>query len=306
MVQYLVNTLGLCKAMYMPYTNNPNLPHIRMDAVRLVRAGWSLRRVGRHYGYSPSAIMNWMRRAPQDPRSVIPTRSSRPHHHPAELSCDLVEKIIALRHEYRRDAFFLHHLLRKEGWEVSLSSVKRTLKRNELIYPSRWKKWHQYPPRPTAEKPGILVEIDTVHVGAPQERVSLYTLLDVCSRWAHAHPCLKINTHRSLRFVDKARDMAPFDFQTLQSDHGAEFSRWFTKRILERGLFHRHSRIRAPNDNAHLERFNRTIQDECISRLPRNIIVWRKEVPEYLKYYNTERAHMGLNMKTPSEVLRSY
>jgi transposase InsO family protein len=95
--------------------------------------------------------------------------------------------------------------------------------------------------------------------------------------------------------------MAPFPFTTLQSDHGAEFSKWFTKRIVERGMAHRHSRVRQPNDNAHLERWNRTLQEECLSRVPRSIRSYQKEIPDYLRYYNTERPHMALEMKTPRE-----
>jgi transposase InsO family protein len=246
-----------------------------------------------------------MAKAPRDGRKVIPTRSSRPHHHADELKDDVVDAILAYRKKYERDAFFIHHMMQRDGIDVSLSSVKRTLKRNQLTYPSLWKKWHTYPPRPIAEKPGILVEIDTIHVGAPENRLYLYTLLDVHSRWTHAIPSLRISTHRSLSFVDAARDRASFAFQTIQSDHGSEFSKWFTKRILERGLSHRHSRIRTPNDNAHIERFNRTIQDECIKRIPKNFRLWQKEIPEYLRYYNTERPHMGLGMKTPEEIIKS-
>ncbi|MBU0597550.1 integrase core domain-containing protein, partial [Patescibacteria group bacterium] len=33
---------------------------------------------------------------------------------------------------------------------------------------------------------------------------------------------------------------------------------------------------------------------------------YQKEITEYLHFYNTERPHMGLNMKTPMQVVRSY
>lgn len=183
--------------------------------------------------------------------------------------------------------------------------MKRTLRRHELSRFSRWKKWHQYPERPAPETPGILVEIDTIHDGDFRERMGLYTLIDVCSRWAYAVPTIGMNTRKSLAFVREAQDEAPFAFKTIQSDHGSEFSQWFTKRIAERGMAHRHSRIRTPNDNAHLERFNRTIQEECLSRCVRDIRVWRREIPECLRYYNTERPHMGLEMKTPNDILKT-
>lgn len=286
--------------MYMAYTNNPKMPHVRMEAVRRVRMGESIRKVARHMGYSHASVINWLKRAPHDRRArVIPTHSSRPRHHPDELARGIVDTIVTYRKKYRRGAEVLRELLRQDGIFVSLSSVKRTLKRNELTYPSKWKKWHQYPLRPVPETPGILVEIDTIHVGAPEDRLYIYTLLDVCSRWAYAIPSLRISTHRSLRFVDGANVISPFDFRTLQSDHGPEFSKWFTKRIVERGMAHRHSRVRTPNDNAHLERFNRTIQDECVNRLPSNFRIWQKEIPEYLRWYNEKRPHLGLGLKTP-------
>jgi transposase InsO family protein len=290
----------------MAYTTNPHLPKLRMDTVRLVRQGWSTRRVARYSGFNQSTIVRWVKKAPRHGNAVIPTLSSRPWHHPRELNSEVVQRILEYRKKYRRCAEVLHYLLLRDGILVSLSSVKRTLKRSGLIYPSKWKKWHRYPPRPLAEKPGILVQIDTIFDGKPRDRLYVYTLLDVCSRWSYALPTDRITTHRSLSFVKEARKISPFDFQTLQSDHGSEFSKWFTKRIIEFGLFHRHSRIRTPSDNGHLERFNRTLQEECLLRVPRSLNSWRKEIPEYLHFYNTERSHMALEMKTPLEVMRSY
>ena len=290
--------------MYMAYSNNPNLPRVRMEAVRMVRSGFSTRKVARHFGFTHSAIVKWIAKAPADGRLAIPTQSSRPWTHPQALSSEMVETILNYRRERNQCAEILHYRLRTDSYQVSLSSVKRTLQRNQLTRFSKWKKWHQYPPRPLAEKPGVLVEIDTIHDGGHENRLYIYTLLDVCSRWAFAVPSLRINTHRSLRFVEKAKLWSPFRFQTLQSDHGPEFSKWFTKRINERGISHRHSRVRQPNDNAHLERFNRTIQEECLARIPRSLASWQKEIPEYLRYYNTERPHMGLQMKTPIDIIK--
>lgn len=290
----------------MAYSNNPNLPRVRMGAVRLVRSGWSTVKVARHLGFSQSAIVKWVARASEDRRAqTVPTQSSRPYHHPHELAPDVVSAILEYREKYRRGAEVLQYLLARDGIAVSLSSVKRTLRRNHLTYPSQWKKWHQYPLRPLPESPGILVEIDTIHDGIPENRLYIYTLLDVCSRWAYAIPALHINTHQSLRFVDAGRAQAPFAFATLQSDHGSEFSKWFTKRILERGMAHRHSRVRTPNDNAHLERFNRTIQEECLARVPRTLRSWQRAIPEYLHWYNEKRPHLGLEMKSPIDIIKN-
>lgn len=294
--------------MYMAYTTNPHLPQVRAQAVELVKyRGWSIRKAARYFGYSHCTLRLWLKRALEyGPygRLIIPTRSSRPHNHPRSLPPELVSRILAYRRERNQCAEILYHRLLKDGCLVSLSSVKRVLRRYHCSRYSRWKKWHQYPPRPLPEKPGVLVEIDTIHDGPHEDRLYVYTMLDVCSRYAHALPVERINTHRSLRFVRTAP--LPFPVTNLQSDHGSEFSKWFTKMIGASGIAHRHSRIRRPNDNAHLERFNRTLQDECLSRISRSLKAYRKEIPEYLRYYNTERPHMGLDFKTPMEVVTSY
>lgn len=293
--------------MDMSYTMNPHLPRLRMEAAQLVlKYGWSTRQAARHTGFHQSTIVRWVEKARITNRNILPTESSRPHRHPRQLSETLVQTILAYRVQYRRGAEVLQHLLKRDGIPVSLSSVKRTLKRQGCTYPSPWKQWHHYPPRPLPHAPGMLVELDTIHDGSPEKRLYVYTLLDVCSRWAYAWPVIRITSPASVHFVVQAQTVSPFPFQTLQSDHGSEFAKWFTKQILARGMTHRHSRVRQPNDNAHLERFNRTLQDECLTRSVRSLTAWRRAIPEYLRWYNEERPHMGLEMRTPREVMRSY
>lgn len=293
--------------MKMAYQSNPFAPKARMDAVKLVRAGWSMRKVARYVGCSHSAVIKWVQRAPGDRRMrTIPTLSSRPYHHPHELSAELVKTIIAYREKYRRCAEVIHWHLLKDGHVVSLSSVKRTLKRNHMTYPSPWKKWHRYTPRPLPAIPGKLVEIDTIVDGVYTDRLYVYTLVDVCSRWAYAEPVVRSGAGRSACALAHAQETAPFAFQTIQSDHGSEFSRYFTKKCAQFQMEHRHSRVRTPTDNAHVERFNRTIQDECISRIPRKLSIYQKEIADYMHYYNYERPHMSLGMHTPMEVVTRY
>jgi len=129
-------------------------------------------------------------------------------------------------------------------------------------------------------------------------------MLDVCSRWADAWPTDRVSTYKSLYAVQHAQLLSPFKFETIQSDHGSEFSKYFTKQLTARGFLHRHSRIRTPTDNGHLERFNRTIQEECLNRIPRKLAIYKREIPEYLKWYNEKRPHMALKMQTPISVAK--
>lgn len=287
----------------MPYTTNPRLPHVRGQAVKLVRQGWSMRSVARHLGYEPSTILRWVRKGRDSRKNIILTESSRPHHQPNELSEEMVAAIIHERLRTGRCCEVVHYELRQKGIVVSLSSVKRVLKRRGLLKErSPWCRKHPYVERPDVASPGDLVQLDTIHVVPIRgTRFYIYTLLDVFSRWAFAWVSSRINTHRSLRFLERAQEAAPFSFHMLQSDHGSEFSTYFTE---QSGLSHRHSRVRQPNDNAHLERFNRTLQEEALRGIPETPQAYRKAVNLYLPYYNRERPHLSLDFLAPSQVLR--
>lgn len=290
----------------MAYTTNEHMPRIRMEAVRLVKyRGWSTRQVARYTGYSQGVIVKWCKKDPTGGWQRIPTRSSRPHHHPKQLSRETIRGIVEKRYILKRSAEVVHKALTLEGTTVSVSSVKRTLDRMGLLNKrSPWKRYHAPTPRPFVEKPGDLVELDTIHMmKTEKERMYIFTLLDVYSRWAYARAYERANVRAALDFLSRARRLAPFSFSYLQSDHGSEFSTSFTERS---GVAHRHSRVRMPNDNAHLERFNRTIQEECLDELPRDVRAINRKLPTYLHYYNNERFHFGLNLKTPAQVIPSY
>lgn len=284
--------------MTMSYTQNPRLPRVRMQAVRLYRQGWSARKVGRYFGFHHTAVMKWVRKAERQQRQkyTLPTQSSRPHAHPRALPPEIVRAIVAERLRTRRCAEVVHYELSRQGIAVSLSSVKRTLKRHRLLKEkSLWKRYHRSGERPQALHPGDLVEVDTIHFWEPR-RFYVYTLLDVYSRWAYAAVSKRATTRASLWFVRAARTAAPFVFSTLQSDHGPEFAAGFSLRA---GVPVRHSRVRKPNDNAHLERFNRTLKDECFAGYRPHPHQYGLLLPEYLHYYNHERPHLGLDLKTP-------
>jgi transposase InsO family protein len=107
--------------------------------------------------------------------------------------------------------------------------------------------------------------------------------------------------------VLRAERTLGFSFAMVQADNGLEFSRYFERRLKTRGIQTRHSRLHRPNDNAHIERFNRTIQDECLGRY----ITYKtktkdlqKKLNNYRTYYNTERVHLSLQCMTPTEMLQ--
>lgn len=289
----------------MAYTKNPSLPKVRQQAADLVRRGWSARKVGRYLGFHHTAVMKWVAKAKMLGYHPIPTKSSRPKHHPKELRTDLVWKIFHRRLETRRCAEVVHQELKNEGVSVSLSSVKRTLDRTGLLNKrSPWKRYHPHVDRPYPLKAGDLVEIDTIHLMTGEKtRIYIFTLIDVYSRSTYAKAYEKMNGRTSLKFVREAQMHASFKFNMLQSDHGPEFGKWFVSQIKKS---HRYTRIGKPNDNAHIERFNRTLQEECLDKVSRNVTSINRALKTYLLYYNQKRLHLGINLKTPREMVPSY
>lgn len=285
----------------MAYSKNPNLPRVRGEAIELLRKGWSTRKVGRHLSFSHSAVVKWKQKAKVWGYGAIPTQSSRPKHHPNALAREVVSEIIRQRVGRRRCAEHVYHALKKKGVVVSLSSVKRTLDRTHLLKKrSPWKRPHDFTERPKAAFAGALLELDTIHIIAPDgSRMYVYTIIDLFSRWAYAEVVERIGADPSARFLRLAKQAAPFSFQMVQTDHGSEFSTWFTHCLLTLGIRHRHSRVRQKDDQAHIERFNRTIQEECLDRITHNIASFKKALPDFLFWYNGERSHMGINYQTP-------
>jgi len=288
--------------MHMSYTKNPYLPKVRRDAADLVRRGWGIRQTARYVGVSPGTICKWVKKAKIYGYRPIPTLSCKPKCHPKQLSQELIAKICDKRLAIKRSAEVIQQELVNEGIRVSLSSVKRTLDRMNLLKKrSPWKRYHFPILRPDVLKQGDLVQIDTVHILNPEgRRIYVFTILDVFSRWAYARAYEKANTQTALNFVRRAEQIASFPFQVIQSDHGSEFSQQFSEHVCS---VHRHSRVRRPNDNAHLERFNRTIQEECLDKADKTVNDFNKALKTYLPYYNEKRLHFGLKLQTPLQIL---
>lgn len=288
----------------MAYTTNEKVGKVRVQAIRMLLSGKSTRETARYFGYNQSTIVRWYKRRNETwhKKGELPTRSSRPHTSPRRTARVIEAKIIAVRKETKRCAEVVYEQLKLEEIDISLSTVKRVLKRYGCLKErSRWKKRRIYPIRPDIAKKGDLVELDTIHfVNKHGKRSYLYTALDVYSRYGFAMLSKKANTHASLRFMKKVKEYFDFKITCIQTDNGPEFGKFFTDNC---GISHRHNHPRSPNENGHLERFNRTIQEE----IPKHdlCIFIPKDVSTFLEYYNTKRMHMGIKFKTPAQMLKN-
>ena len=287
----------------MAYTTNEKIPRVRAQAVRMVRSGKSTREVARHFGYNQSSIVRWCAKAGIVVGARIETESSAPKTSPRSLSKEVVGRIIHARVKSKRCAEVVFEMLKGEGVQVSLSSVKRKLSRYGLLKKrSPWKKVRKYPHRPESIMPGMLVQMDTIHfMDRYKRRVYVYTALDVYSRYGFAALSKKASCGRSVSFLKKAVGYFPFHIQNIQTDNGPEFGPHFTDLVTRNGMTHRHIHPRSPNENGHLERFNRTLQEE-IGRHGLSIFI-PKDISKFLRHYNKDRMHMGIQFKTPAQLI---
>lgn len=286
----------------MSYTQNPHMPKVRQDAAYMVHRGYTPTEVGRRFGVGSSTVCKWVKKAKRYGYHPIPTLSAKPRHHPHQLSDELVWQIFRKRLARKRCAEVVHQELKLDGVEVSLSSVKRTLDRSGLTKKrSPWKRYHPPVDRPYPLKPGDLVQIDTIHtMQSEKRRMYTFVLIDVYSRWIYAKSYQRMNAATAVAFVGEAQKRAPFRFSMLQSDHGPEFGKWFVERV--RGS-HRYTRVGKPNDNAHIERVNRTLQEECLDKQLRTPEAFNGALKKYLPYYNRKRLHMGISLRAPIQLL---
>ncbi len=320
----------------MSYSSNPLLPKARADAVRLVvEDHLPIAIAARKSGIHRVTLWRWHKQWLELNQNVqltndnrpgrragvygasswrlaactwrIPTKSSRPHSCKHAVADAVVDRISYYRRRYGRCAVIVHAYCGREGTKVSLSTVRRVLRRLGFVLRKRYnKKWRPPVERPRADKPGDLVQTDTVHLydHATKQRTYLYTVVDVYSRWAYVEHHKRLSARLAAAVVQRGQTYAGFPFRMVQADNGPEYTREFEDTLRTNGSAVRHSRVRRPNDNAFIERFNRTIQEECTgsnSPVARDL---QGKVLAYLAYYNEERLHLGIQCRTPLEMLR--
>ena len=322
----------------MAYSTNPNLPKARAAALRLlVEEGLPTSTVALRAGVHRSTVWRWKRKWQELNRHVeftnhgrpsrtpgkrfrqsnlrwqIATEPARPHSHAWAIPDNVIRVILEARATLKRCAEVVwHHVTTALHIRVSLSSVRRILRRHHCFDGARKPRVKRgNPRRPHITKPGELIQTDTIHHVDPfsGRRRYYYTVIDLHTRMAYVKVASRILPGLASAAVLEAQEAFGFLFAMVQADNGPEYGRYFEQQLSKAGIQVRHSRLGRPNDNAHVERFNRTLQEECIGSY------WRKSVPlsrqqqklsEYLDYYNHERVHLGIQMRTPCSMLQRF
>jgi transposase InsO family protein len=107
------------------------------------------------------------------------------------------------------------------------------------------------------------------------------------------------------RFLGRAIRASGSAPKYVVTDKGKQFwCRSFKNWCKRRSIRPRYGRIGEPASIAIVERFIRSMKDECTRCLlvPMSLAAMRRELRLYTIWYNTQRTHMGLAGKTPREV----
>ena len=243
----------------------------------------------------------------------IESESSSPKH-PHTLAEDLVQLVLDVRDQIKRCAEVVwHHINKILCISISLSSVRRILKHHSRLGKYRKHKNKPYKgiSRPKILSPGDLVEIDTIHLFNPisKQKRYVYTVIDLYTRMAYARVYEDLKPGHSIDAITEAEQYFGFKFKTVQSDNGLEFAKYFETKLETKGIQIRHTRLGRPNDNAHIERFNRTIQEECTGNYYLESEPLKKldnKILNYIDFYNYKRIHLGLEYRTPAGMLHRF
>lgn len=171
----------------------------------------------------------------------------------------------------------------KHGIDVSRASVYRVLGRYFKLR-SKWKKNQARGPLPQAFAPRDVIQADTVDYG----ELFAYTAVDIYTR----EICVILGDN-------------------LTGEEGGKCVGQIFDRLGSCLIFQTDNRnhARRKNENAFVESFNRTLRKECLGWAKYKLADkarLQQLVDRYIKYYNTERPHLGLGLKIPAEVSKSH
>lgn len=235
----------------------------------------------------------------------------------------LLEKIVDIyrasheRYGYPR----VHQVLRQNGIVCGRNRVARIMRENGIAARmARRFKRHSHRHELFRSSTNLLLERKPT-TGPNQVWVGDITYIRVGSKWSYLSTVMDRHTRqiigwsftedRSAALVREALLMAmeehePTTDTIFHSDQGCEYASKEYRRVLEElGLRVSMSRKGHCWDNAYMESFYHTLKTEMVYfHKFSNLAEATARIMEYIRFYNSERIHSGLNYKTPNQAAR--
>ena len=288
----------------------------------------NVRRTCRHFGISRQTFYRWKRRFSRHDLTTLEERSHRPHKvRKPTWAAELAERVLSLRKQYPRwgkDKLVV--LLRRERRSVSTSMVGRILadlKRRGMLHEPpraavlrqvrrklRNRPWAIRKPKHwRIEQPGDLVEIDTKEIRMRGGVIlKHFSARDVVSRWDVVEVHRRATSLAAARFLDTLLDRLPFPVRALQEDGGSEFAAEFEEACQQKELPLFVLPPKSPKLNAHVERSNRTHNEEFyeVHAESDQVPVLNRQLLRWERTYNCVRPHQSLAYLTPLEFITGW
>lgn len=278
--------------------------------VRASETGANVSALCREFGVSRRTGYRWLDRY----RSVGSLRglselSRRPLHSPDRTPAELEARVIALRDQYDWGGRKLQVLLRREGIDLSESTINRILKRYGLVAP--WRSHRPAVRRFERERCNELWQMDFKgDYRLDRGRCYPLSLLDDHSRYVvglYAVSELDTATVEHCLVSTFERYGVP---EAMLMDHGIPWWGNSNAKGLTRlsvGLLRQNIRlcfsgIRHPQTQGKVERFHRTLSDDLRHRgIPTTMPAFQQQLNRFRDLYNQVRPHEALNMTVPQE-----
>lgn len=154
--------------------------------------------------------------------------------------------------------------------------------------------------------PGHLVTLDTIERFIHGSRRYILTCTDGFSRFSFAWATTSHASEAAKEFFKIMRRVFPVPYSYVMTDNGSEFKKEFAKAVRQEHLTHWKTYPNCPRMNGKTERFNRTLQEEFVDYHAGALLdpdSFNRQMVEYLLWYNGERPHWALDLKSPVQYL---
>lgn len=134
-----------------------------------------------------------------------------------------------------------------------------------------------------------------------------YAVIDIYSRYKEAVILNHLDEDGAIAALLEIIPELPFKPVFIQTDNGLEFQTRFHIHAKALGMKHHYVHKKTPNENAVIERSFRTDEEEFFFwqyKGAKNYDDLRVQFAAFIKEYNTERPHLGINLKTPLEIIQ--
>jgi transposase InsO family protein len=162
-------------------------------------------------------------------------------------------------------------------------------------------------PKQVSARPLEVVACDTIERIRDGIRRYIITFIDPASHFAFAVGLPSKHARHTARALDWALSLLPQTPKILLSDNGSEFEADFARLLKERGIGRWYTYPKTPKMNAHVERFNRTIQESFVDYhedlLFTDLALFNRKLADWLVFYNAQRPHHSLGQQSPLSFL---